>query len=108
VYSTLASGTDSRVATFIHSKVLIVDDRLLCIGSANLTTRSLLLDTELCLAWEASSESSPLARCIGNARAELLAEHTGVAPDPELFRVEGLLSRLEALRESGRTKLNSA
>ena len=36
------------------AKLLIVDDRLLCLGSANLAHRSLGLDTEICLAIEAA------------------------------------------------------
>src|SRR6185436_8487588 len=38
---------------FIHSKIFIVDDRLLDVGSANLTNRSLGVDTECDLAIEA-------------------------------------------------------
>ena len=38
----------------VHSKLLVVDDRLLCLGSANLAHRSLGLDTETCLAIEAA------------------------------------------------------
>jgi len=36
-----------EVQIYIHSKVLIVDDRFLCIGSAKTTNRSMGLDTEL-------------------------------------------------------------
>ena len=34
-------------ATYIHSKLMIVDDRFLTVGSANLTNRSMGLDSEL-------------------------------------------------------------
>lgn len=43
-------------AVMVHSKVMIVDDRLLRIGSANLNNRSMGADTECDLAFEASSD----------------------------------------------------
>jgi phospholipase D1/2 len=105
-YSSLADGGElSNTATFIHSKLLIVDDRLLCAGSANLTNRSLFLDTELCLAWEATADAPEISRSIERVRAELLAEHSGVSAERDFFRVEGLLGRLEALRETGKSRL---
>lgn len=52
---------------YIHSKVLIIDDRYLSIGSANLATRALRLDTELNLTLEArnSAERNHISR-VGN------------------------------------------
>jgi len=41
---------------YIHSKVIIVDDRFISIGSANLATRALRLDTEINLTLEARTE----------------------------------------------------
>jgi phospholipase D1/2 len=41
---------------YIHSKVIIVDDRFISIGSANLATRALRLDTEINLTLEAKTE----------------------------------------------------
>ncbi len=56
----------------IHSKLLIVDDRWILFGSANLTNRSLGLDSELNIVFESdSSEVLLLAH-------RLLAEHLGV------------------------------
>jgi phosphatidylserine/phosphatidylglycerophosphate/cardiolipin synthase-like enzyme len=105
-YSSLSDGGEnSNVATFIHSKLLIVDDRLLCAGSANLTNRSLFLDTELCLAWEATDDAPEISRSIEHVRAELLAEHSGLPVESEFFRIEGLLGRLEAQREAGKGRL---
>jgi len=83
--------------TFIHSKLLIVDDRLLLVGSANLTNRSLMLDSELGLAFEASEPGDALSEGIARLRAELLAEHAGVEPDSDYFASEGLIPRLDRL-----------
>ena len=41
--------------TMMHSKVMIIDDRFLRIGSANLNNRSMGTDTECDLAIEAGS-----------------------------------------------------
>ena len=41
--------------TMIHSKVMVIDDKLLRIGSANINNRSMGTDTECDLAIEASS-----------------------------------------------------
>ena len=61
----------------VHSKVMIVDDRLLRIGSANLNNRSMGTDTECDLAIEAQSAD----RARGDRRrcaTRLLADHCGV------------------------------
>jgi phosphatidylserine/phosphatidylglycerophosphate/cardiolipin synthase-like enzyme len=106
IYSSWAfTEDDAKTATFIHSKLLIVDDRLLCVGSANLTNRSLLLDTELCLSWQDSSGEGRTARSIARVRAELLGEHAGVAPEPTFFRVDGLIERLDDLLRAGNSRL---
>jgi phospholipase D1/2 len=60
--------------TFIHSKVLIVDDRFLSVGSANFTERSMGFDSELALVWDAV-EDPRLEGDIRRVRASLLAEH---------------------------------
>ncbi len=85
-------------ATYIHSKVMIVDDRFLSVGSANLTNRSMGMDTELNLSWEAGSgDGDALARSIRRARANLLAEHTGLrrlSQRRALGTVDGLVDYL--------------
>ncbi len=107
----LTSAADGEnpqcVATFIHSKVLIVDDRLACISSANLTNRSLLLDTELGVAWEAAEQEWELARSIARLRSELLGEHSGLGRNDELFRFDGLVDRLDELLAAGTTRLRA-
>ncbi len=88
-------------ATYVHSKVLIVDARVLSVGSSNLTNRSMGLDSELNLTWEAAGPGA-LAAAIGRVRAELLAEHCGVLGEPEsraaLLEPEHLVERVEELR----------
>lgn len=72
---TSTSCQQNEPTTFIHSKVLIVDDRFLSVGSANLTERSMGLDSELSLVWEAEA-GSELERDIRHVRASLLGEHS--------------------------------
>ncbi|HEX6137557.1 MAG TPA: VTT domain-containing protein [Casimicrobiaceae bacterium] len=86
----------------VHSKVLIVDDRLLTVGSANLSDRSLGIDTECNLAI-ASGEDPRLAGMIAGLRERLLAEHLGCAPADVRAAVarEGGLHRAIAALSSG-------
>ena len=57
----------------VHAKLLIADDAILRVGSANLSNRSMGLDTECDLQIEAPGASRILAR--------LLGEHLGCDPD---------------------------
>ena len=102
-YFTVCDGPhDTFRATYVHSKVMVVDDRFLTVGSANLTNRSLGLDSELHVSWEDGEGHGPLADAIRDVRASLLAEHAGLA-EPEasaqLAPIEGLVARLDALAE---------
>ena len=49
------------IDTMVHSKVMVVDDRMLRVGSANLNNRSFGVDTECDLAFEAASARAPQA-----------------------------------------------
>jgi phosphatidylserine/phosphatidylglycerophosphate/cardiolipin synthase-like enzyme len=62
----------------IHAKLMIVDDKFVRIGSANLNNRSRGLDTECDISIEASTPATQSA--IAALRARLLAEHLGVTP----------------------------
>ena len=75
----------------VHSKVMIVDDRWLRIGSANLSSRSMGLDSECDLVVE--DETGELAAAL---RADLLAEHLDVSPDELAASIEdgGLLAAI--------------
>ena len=71
VLTTISRGT----AVNIHAKMMIVDDRFVTVGSANLANRSLGVDSETNLAIE-RAEPDPV---IQGWRHRLLAEHLGVA-----------------------------
>jgi phospholipase D1/2 len=68
---------DSKTAsdTMVHSKVMIVDDRLLRVGSANVNNRSMGTDTECDLGAEAVDDRQ-LSQ-IASVRNRLLADHCG-------------------------------
>ena len=88
----------------VHSKVTIVDDRLLRIGSANLANRSMGLDGECDLAIEARDDAT--AEAIAFVRSDLLAEHLGTTPDrvtEELRKRGSLVAAVDALSGEPRT-----
>lgn len=60
----------------IHAKVMIVDDRFITLGSANLANRSMGVDSEINVAIEQAGADS----VIQGWRHRLLAEHLGVDP----------------------------
>jgi len=84
----------------LHSKLMIVDDRLLRVGSANLNNRSFGVDSECDLALEASDARH--ARAIAAVRDRLVGEHLG-RPAAEVARNASLLGAIEALRGGSRT-----
>jgi phosphatidylserine/phosphatidylglycerophosphate/cardiolipin synthase-like enzyme len=84
--------------TYIHSKLMIVDDRLLSVGSANLTNRSMDVDTELNLTVCSEQPEDALELSIRRVRGALLAEHTGGDP---LEKRAGLVAALDRIAERG-------
>jgi phosphatidylserine/phosphatidylglycerophosphate/cardiolipin synthase-like enzyme/uncharacterized membrane protein YdjX (TVP38/TMEM64 family) len=104
VYSPVPDG-DPDGSVNVHSKVLIVDDALVRVGSANLTNRSMGLDTECDLAVESGGDVK-IERAIASLRSRLLGEHLGVDPGKVAqFLAAGgsLIGTIEALRGPGRT-----
>ncbi|UFS69186.1 phospholipase D-like domain-containing protein [Geomonas sp. RF6] len=100
-YSSACGRKGERKMTFIHSKLLLVDDRFLTVGSANATNRSMGLDTEINVSWEAEEgEGSPLTDSLRTVRATLLAEHAGLLGEDRLFeKIEGVVSTLDTLAD---------
>src|SRR5690606_28770237 len=56
MYPVVPDGEDGEQDVLIHSKLLIIDDRFLRLGSSNLNNRSEGLDTEADIAVEAKAE----------------------------------------------------
>jgi phosphatidylserine/phosphatidylglycerophosphate/cardiolipin synthase-like enzyme/uncharacterized membrane protein YdjX (TVP38/TMEM64 family) len=75
IYTLIKTGKSLLPPTpiYVHSKVLIIDDRILSIGSANTSNRSLGLDTECNINIEA--EEGHRRREIALACYTLLGEH---------------------------------
>jgi len=61
LFSAPDDGSSESQPTFIHSKLLIVDDEFMTIGSANCTNRSLCIDSELNLAWESRKDGPDMS-----------------------------------------------
>jgi phospholipase D1/2 len=107
-FTTVCLENGEATRTFIHSKLLLVDDRFLSVGSANATNRSLGLDTELNVSWEAEPEQGGLVAALRGVRASLLAEHAGLFGRGEEGRfepIEGLIGRLNAEAENPESRL---
>ena len=65
------------IPTFVHSKMLVADDSLLRIGSANLSRRSMGVDTECDLAVDGSRDERA-REGIRRVRDRLIGEHLGL------------------------------
>ena len=95
------------IPTFVHSKVMIVDDELVRIGSANFARRSMGMDSECDLAVEAGADAQVRAG-IRRIRDRLIAEHLGLALDTvslEIERSGSLRALIDARRGADRTLL---
>jgi phosphatidylserine/phosphatidylglycerophosphate/cardiolipin synthase-like enzyme/uncharacterized membrane protein YdjX (TVP38/TMEM64 family) len=104
VYYPVVGGSEDDIVN-VHSKVMLVDDTFLRVGSSNLTNRSMGVDTECDLAIESGGQNR-IERAIAGFQNQLLAEHLGV----EVAKVEeafaggnSLIQAVEKLRGSERT-----
>ncbi|KAA0595855.1 phospholipase D1/2 [Azospirillum lipoferum] len=109
----LAPVTAGGQGIYVHAKVLVVDDRLLRVGSSNINNRSQGLDSECDLAIECPDGECPdggrpeVCRAIRSVRTRLMAEHLGVAVE-EVERTEEATGSLTAtvdrlMRPAGRS-----
>ncbi|MCV7358660.1 phospholipase D-like domain-containing protein [Mycolicibacterium fluoranthenivorans] len=98
--------TDAGAPIYVHSKILVVDDRLLRIGSSNLNNRSMGFDSECDVAIESGPADDSLRQTITAFRNRLISEHLGVAAgdfDAALQDGATFLEATEALIGEGRT-----
>lgn len=99
VYCPIVNGLGNSCMS-VHSKLLVADERLVRVGSANLNNRSMGLDTECDLAIEADGNEK-IEREIGRFRDSLIAEHLGVRLEKfrsHLKEQESLAKAIDSLR----------
>jgi phosphatidylserine/phosphatidylglycerophosphate/cardiolipin synthase-like enzyme/uncharacterized membrane protein YdjX (TVP38/TMEM64 family) len=105
VYYPFVEGLKSGTCIDVHSKMIIVDDGIVRIGSANLANRSMGLDTECDLTIEARGREDVRA-AICDLRAQLLGEHLGfdaARVRETIERTGSLRSAIELLQRNDRT-----
>ncbi len=96
-YPVVPAQDDEPHSVSIHSKVVIVDDRFVRVGSSNLNNRSMGCDTECDLAIEARRDD--VCEAIAKLRNRLLAEHLGTdqsALAARIGRTGSLIAAIEA------------
>ncbi len=99
----IVPGLDGDCEVKVHTKLLIVDDDLLRVGSGNMSNRSMGLDSECDLAIEATDEA--MRESIAGVRSRLVGEHLDVAPEliAEATADKGsLIAAIEALNHNPR------
>ncbi|MDB6452869.1 phospholipase D-like domain-containing protein [Falsirhodobacter sp. 20TX0035] len=92
---------------YVHAKTMIVDDRLLRIGSSNFNNRSMRLDSECDVAVDAAQDpTGAMSAEIRTLRLGLMAEHLGCTPEDVTHEIDAkgsLLAAVHALRGPGRS-----
>lgn len=94
---------DYETGVKVHSKLVISDDECCNIGSANLNNRSMALDTECNLIFDARTNDE-FREVIFNLRCDLLAEHSGQPVDKvkKALRSQSMKSWIEHQVPQGR------
>jgi phospholipase D1/2 len=91
----------------VHSKVLIIDDTFMRVGSSNLANRSMGFDTECDLSMETLGHPQACRVCI-ELRNRLLAEHLDSTPSKvseTLEKTGSLIKTIETLGNANRVLL---
>ncbi|MBB6219838.1 phospholipase D-like domain-containing protein [Rhizobium leguminosarum] len=94
--------TTDGVPVYVHSKLMIVDDKALRVGSSNFNNRSMRFDNECDVAFEAGQTERLSSRLV-DLRNILLAEHLGVDPDEvaqTIRRSKSVIAAIEELRHT--------
>ncbi|MGQ0749759.1 MAG: VTT domain-containing protein [Betaproteobacteria bacterium] len=105
VYYPDIRGLEEGTCIDVHSKVMVVDDEWLRIGSANLSNRSMGLDVECDLTIEARGDPR-VTRPIVEFRNCLIGEHLDAAPETvasEIRRTGSMHGAIRALNNEQRT-----
>jgi phosphatidylserine/phosphatidylglycerophosphate/cardiolipin synthase-like enzyme len=91
--------TTGGTPIYVHAKVMIVDDEILRIGSANMNNRSMGLDTEADIFIDTArpaNDRDEVRAAIRRLRHRLLAEHCGTEPAKvaELLETHGSMAAM--------------
>lgn len=103
VYPWCVDNDGERVSIKVHSKLIIVDDVFMQAGSSNLNSRSMGVDRECDLTFEASTDED--SRQIARLRHRLMAEHLGLDVDALAAKERqtgSIVALLDACEGSGR------
>ncbi len=98
--------TKQRRPIYVHAKILIIDDRILRVGSSNINNRSMGFDTECDLIVENDRNDGKLRKTIAAIRTDLLGEHLGVDAarvDDAIAREASLAKAIDSLLSDGRS-----
>ena len=101
----LYSPWSGKTPIYVHAKLLIVDDEVLRIGSANFNNRSMRLDSECDVFIDcARPANAGCSEAIRALRYSLLAEHCGLEAEEvgPLLEQAGSMARMIALLGGGR------
>ncbi len=96
---------DPFTTVMVHAKIMVIDDSLARVGSANLSNRSMGLDSECDLAVAENGDAN-MRTVIANFRNRLIAEHLGVSTERvpgAIERCGSLIGAIETLRQGQRT-----
>jgi phospholipase D1/2 len=97
--------TEGGLDIYVHAKIMIVDDEILRVGSANLNNRSMGLDSECDLMIDGRGRDD-VCQEVARIRTGLLAEHLGKERDEVAAcfnKTKSLIGCIEGLRGQGRT-----
>jgi phosphatidylserine/phosphatidylglycerophosphate/cardiolipin synthase-like enzyme len=93
--------TASGQAIYVHSKLMVIDDEIVRVGSSNINNRSMRFDRECDVAFVARGDEA-LSRRIAGFRSDLLGEHLGVRAHEieDAMQIAGsAIGGIEALRQ---------
>lgn len=102
VYPATDGSPSGPAAVMVHSKVMIVDDDFLRIGSANINNRSMGADSECDLAFEAASEQH--REFIRSVRRRLIGHFCGLGEQEIAAKEHDLLGFVDEHAASGAAK----
>ncbi|WP_407183147.1 VTT domain-containing protein [Bradyrhizobium centrosematis] len=102
VYPVSRAG-DTEAAVMVHSKLMIVDDRILRIGSANLNNRSMGADSECDLILEATTDEH--RDFIASVRRRLIAHFCGLDEQAIAQNEDRLPALLDEASQAGGAKM---